>query len=365
MKRAFEGDAGRLRGAIVASFFVNALLWRAVSGAISGQPVAPIQVIEVSRVTLTKSGRKIEKTVTRKQIERRVQKIRRQIVRRAPLRRPPPRIREKTVRIKPVERPRLARPLLPSTARPRPRAPKAPQSNKAVSRPQKPRPEGAHHRTLIAQSKAAPDAGEVKAGGRTDLGTPLDRQNFGDSKSNPKNYTAPDPQPQPTEIPAPPATPVPPPLEPTPTPKPQPTATPKPEPTATPRPTPKPEPTATPRPAPTPRPTPRPEPTATPRPDPTATPRPRGATREARPTRQALPSIPDELRDGDFKTSVRVRVEVSADGSPTPSLRGSSGNTEIDGRVLAALRRWRWKPALRDGEPVASVQNFRFDFQVR
>jgi protein TonB len=77
------------------------------------------------------------------------------------------------------------------------------------------------------------------------------------------------------------------------------------------------------------------------------------------------PSIPESLKQSEFKTSVRVRVEISADGSSSPSLRGSSGNSEVDERVLAALRRWRWRPALRDGEPVPSSQNFRFDFEVR
>jgi outer membrane biosynthesis protein TonB len=50
---------------------------------------------------------------------------------------------------------------------------------------------------------------------------------------------------------------------------------------------------------------------------------------------------------------------------PTPSLRGTSGNSAVDELVLDALRRWKWRPALRDGEPVSSTQNFRFDFEVR
>jgi len=57
------------------------------------------------------------------------------------------------------------------------------------------------------------------------------------------------------------------------------------------------------------------------------------------------------LKKGGFKSFVRVRVEIDADGSASPTLRTSSGNDEIDRRVLSALKRWRWKPALKDGVP--------------
>ncbi|MBW3636677.1 MAG: energy transducer TonB [Armatimonadetes bacterium] len=81
--------------------------------------------------------------------------------------------------------------------------------------------------------------------------------------------------------------------------------------------------------------------------------------------RQVKPRLPEDLRNAEFRASVRVRVEVSENGAPTPSLRGSSGNAAVDELVLDVLRRWKWKPALRHGEPVSSTQNFRFDFEVR
>ena len=77
------------------------------------------------------------------------------------------------------------------------------------------------------------------------------------------------------------------------------------------------------------------------------------------------PSIPDSLKKGEFKSFVRVVVEIEADGSFTVSLRTSSGNTEIDQRVLDALKKWRWKPALKNGQPVASTQRFKFEFEVQ
>ena len=349
MKAAFEGDARRLRRAVAASFLVNALLWQAFGSAVLGQKTPPPATIEIQRITLTKKGQKIQKAVSKKQVARKVERIRRRLAQR-----PPEAGKRRRLERRRLEQPRLARPLRPSPEKPRPRAPQAPQSLRRA--PQNARqPQGAHHRILTAQNPAARDAGTVKPGGNADLGEPLDQQNYGDAKRNPKNYSPPDPQPQPTAEPEPAPEPV---AEPEPA-RPQPTA--RPEPTPTPRP----QPTPTPRPEPTPRPRPEPTRRPTPRPEPTATPRPRGATREARATRTVQPSLPEGVKNGDFKTSVSVRVEIAADGSSSPSLRGSSGNAEIDERVLAALRRWRWKPALRDGEAVSSTQRFRFDFEVR
>lgn len=331
-------ERNRLLGALGISFLLNALLWSAVGGAILSRKAAPPPIIEISRVVLTKTGKPIPKVVAKAQVQKRVEKIRRQIARR-----PQPKIRPKTESSQPI-RPRPA----PNQEKPRANAPIAPAAQKAPAKPSPPA-NGAHNRILTANEKAAPNSATVLPGGNANLGKPTEKQNFGEAQENPKTLIVPTPEPQPTQAPAPPPTPIPPPVEPTPMPRP--TSTPKPEPTPTPRP----EPTATPK----------PEPTSTPKPQPTPTPKPSGPTRKAVATRTAQPSIPDELKSGEFKTSVRVSVRISADGSSSPSLRGSSGNGEIDSRVLAALRKWKWKPALENGEAVASTQNFRFDFVVR
>jgi TonB family protein len=96
-----------------------------------------------------------------------------------------------------------------------------------------------------------------------------------------------------------------------------------------------------------------------------APPKPRGPSREAQPDNQAQPEIPDDLKHGNFKSFVRVKVEIDTDGSFTPILRTSSGNADIDSRVLEALKKWKWKPALKDGISVKSVQLFKFEFEVQ
>jgi protein TonB len=103
-----------------------------------------------------------------------------------------------------------------------------------------------------------------------------------------------------------------------------------------------------------------------PEPEPTvSSPRPKGPTRDAEATETVDPEIPDSLKRADFRSFVRVRVEVEPDGRFTPVIRSGSGNADIDRRVLEALRKWRWKPALRDGVPVRTTQLFKFEFEVK
>ena len=90
-----------------------------------------------------------------------------------------------------------------------------------------------------------------------------------------------------------------------------------------------------------------------------------GPTEDARSVDEVMPNIPDSLLNDDYKSHVLVRVEVAADGSFTPLLVTSSGNSDVDACVLEALKKWKWKPALQNGIPLASSQRFRFDFEVQ
>ena len=51
----------------------------------------------------------------------------------------------------------------------------------------------------------------------------------------------------------------------------------------------------------------------------------------------------------------RVCVDVSVDGAvEQAALAEGSGNRELDRAALDAVRRWHFKPATRNGQPVAS-----------
>lgn len=85
---------------------------------------------------------------------------------------------------------------------------------------------------------------------------------------------------------------------------------------------------------------------------------------EAEPIEQIKPRIPDELRSKEFKSFVRVKVEVNIDGASQPTLKTSSGNEQIDAEVINALKKWTWKPGFLEGKPVRSVRYFKFEFEV-
>jgi protein TonB len=302
----------RLRWGILVSLVINAFLWRSVSGLITHQAPLQPKIVEITRVIIDKRGKKTPKVVTHQQIKKKVAQLKKKIVARRIMKpklvqKPPPRIPHP----RPVQQARKPQPAHPA---PRP-------------------PEGAHHRVLTARADKnappEPDEPSVQPGGNASVGAPIEHQNPGNAVVNPPESVHPAP---------------PPPVEPAPKSAPPPPPEPAPKPVE--------------------KPVEKPAPKEKEKPAPPPPPKPKGPTRDAEPTNTVKPDIPDELKDQEFKSFVRVRVRISGDGDATPELRTSSGNAEIDRRVLEALRRWRWKPALRDGEPVSSVQLFKFEFEV-
>lgn len=101
------------------------------------------------------------------------------------------------------------------------------------------------------------------------------------------------------------------------------------------------------------QPAPAPTPVATSRPEPVP-----GQTPSPRYPAQAL-------RRGESGT-VNVRVEIGPDGVPAQvSVDGSSGSRYLDRAALDAVRRWRFRPAVSNGQPVSGsvIVPIRFDAQ--
>src|SRR5207245_1655838 len=158
-----------------------------------------------------------------------------------------------------------------------------------------PRPQGAHNRVLTALPKgpALPlPTHTALPGGNAAVGRPIGQQNAGNVVVNPPVPVRKEPPPEPA------------------------------------KPAPAPEP-APPAPRPAPAPVPRVEAPPAPEPERPA-PKPRGPSRDAEPANTVKPDIPDDLKREQFRSFVRVRVEVEPDGSFTAILRTSSGNPEID-----------------------------------
>jgi len=219
----------------------------------------------------------------------------------------PQEVKKKIELVKPVE------PRHPTEAPPQPEK----QARKA------PPPPGAHNKVIVARGPVPsqdPQSGTALADGKAQLGVPTDGQNQGNATTNPPG-------------PTPPSSPANPPVKPE---DPPPTVPTQKQVDTTPPPIPKPDP-----------------------------PKPKGPTSEAEPTHQVEVEIPDSIKNQSFKSHVHVKVTVASDGSFDVALRTTSGNQEVDKLVLDCLKKWRWKPAVKDGEPIESVHLFLFEFEVK
>lgn len=81
-------------------------------------------------------------------------------------------------------------------------------------------------------------------------------------------------------------------------------------------------------------------------------------TSAPRPLSAPPPAYPRSALRGGVGGNVQLHIEVGADGVPTDvEVVGSSRNRELDRAAVQAVRRWRFRPAMRNGVPVAdSVQ---------
>ena len=89
----------------------------------------------------------------------------------------------------------------------------------------------------------------------------------------------------------------------------------------------------------------------------------RGPNRVAFPEFTVEPQVPIGLITSGVTSSVDVSVDIAADGAHSERIVRSSGSQQVDDLVLAALKQWRWDPAAREGQAIASTQNFKFTFK--
>lgn len=81
-----------------------------------------------------------------------------------------------------------------------------------------------------------------------------------------------------------------------------------------------------------------------------------GADTDAVPISRPAPRYPPQALRRNIGGSVRVQVTVAADGSVERlQLAEGSGNRDLDRAALEAVRRWRFKPAMRNGQAIMST----------
>lgn len=78
------------------------------------------------------------------------------------------------------------------------------------------------------------------------------------------------------------------------------------------------------------------------------------------------PRYPYGARRNGIEGRVVLLVEVPPDGiGGTVVVKASSGHAILDEAAVAAVRRWRFRPASRDGQPVASLIELPIRFRLR
>jgi periplasmic protein TonB len=78
-----------------------------------------------------------------------------------------------------------------------------------------------------------------------------------------------------------------------------------------------------------------------------------------------MPKIPDDLRDQAYSAVAMARFRIAADGTTTVELATPTQDPRLNRLLLDTLRKWRFFPAMRDGKPVASVQDIRIQLEVK
>lgn len=71
------------------------------------------------------------------------------------------------------------------------------------------------------------------------------------------------------------------------------------------------------------------------------------------PVRTVAPEYPSELRREGVSGLVMVKCSIDESGNVTETLVEKSSNPAFEKPALAAVKKWKFKPAKQDGAPVA------------
>jgi protein TonB len=79
---------------------------------------------------------------------------------------------------------------------------------------------------------------------------------------------------------------------------------------------------------------------------------------------QPLPELPDDLREDALQAVAMARFSIRADGSVEVELTSPTHVPRLNQLLLDALKKWRFFPAMKNGQPIASSQDIRVHFNV-
>jgi protein TonB len=85
----------------------------------------------------------------------------------------------------------------------------------------------------------------------------------------------------------------------------------------------------------------------------------------ARALYKPMPDIPDDLRHRALNLVAMARFKVAADGSATVTLLQVTADPQLNTALMSALQKWRFFPAMDNGQPIASTIDIRVPIEVR
>jgi protein TonB len=87
--------------------------------------------------------------------------------------------------------------------------------------------------------------------------------------------------------------------------------------------------------------------------------------RDPEPVARLQPEYPPQAFRDHEEGTVLVRVNVDANGMATnPEVVNRSGSRELDRAAMDAVRKWQFKPALKDGKAIASTVDVPVEFKL-
>ena len=82
------------------------------------------------------------------------------------------------------------------------------------------------------------------------------------------------------------------------------------------------------------------------------------------PTHIAQPEYTDDARNAKIEGAVLLQVEVDEKGIPTEAKVIRSLDKGLDRKAIEAALKWRFKPALKDGNPAPSSAKVEINFRI-
>jgi protein TonB len=78
-----------------------------------------------------------------------------------------------------------------------------------------------------------------------------------------------------------------------------------------------------------------------------------------------MPQIPDDLRALAFKSSALARFHIAVDGSAEVELAKPTPIPRLNRILLDTLKKWRFMPAIKNGQAVSSTEEILDKIEVK